>query len=113
MSAYVNRNASKKDLKAVKQYLENMDPKKKAESVYAVKDYAPWHGDGKSQTLSPKGIAFQTKSMYTSGEPQGYKTVVTLKGKSDAYVTYESPTWNANIGTIIIDEMIKAINLKV
>ncbi|KAG1885748.1 hypothetical protein F4604DRAFT_121467 [Suillus subluteus] len=108
-SAHVNvtERASKKDLKQVKQYLENIDPEN-VEKVYGKGRYMPWHGDGKSQ--SKTNIAFQTKSICKSGEPPTYITIVAHKGKSEAYVTYESSTWSESTKTII-DEMIKAIKV--
>ncbi|KAG1722215.1 uncharacterized protein EDB91DRAFT_215431 [Suillus paluster] len=108
MSAHVDGSASKKDLKEVKQYLENVDPEK-VEKVYGEGKYIPWHGDRKSQ--SQTNITFQTKSMHTSGEPPKYVIIVARKGKPGAYVTYESSTWSDSVKTII-DEMIKAIEAK-
>ncbi|KAG0696245.1 hypothetical protein DFH29DRAFT_879497 [Suillus ampliporus] len=107
VSAHVNGSASKKDLKEVKRYLENIDPQT-VEKVYGEGKYIPWHGDGKSQ--SQTYITFQTKSMHTSGQPPKYVTIVARKRKTDAYVTYESSTWSESTKTII-DEMIKAIKV--
>ncbi|KAG1783799.1 cyclin-like protein [Suillus placidus] len=47
--------------------------------------------------------------MHTSGQPPKYITIVARKGRTEAYVTYESSTWSETAKTII-DEMIKAIN---
>lgn len=113
MSAYVNPKASKKDLKQVKQYLEKLNskkPEKKPEKVYGLGKYADWHGDGKSQ--SQTNITFQTKSMQTNGKPPKFITIVAKKGTTDAYVTFESSTWDETSIKTIIDEMIKAIDAK-
>jgi hypothetical protein len=107
MSAHVNESVSKKDLKQVKQYLENIDPND-VEKTYGMGKYTNWHGDGKSQ--SKTDITFQTKSMCTSGKPPTYITIVARKGRTEAYVTYESSTWDETAKTII-DEMIKAIKV--
>jgi hypothetical protein len=95
----------------VKQYLENMDPK--AGKMFGKGRYSPWHSDGKSR--SKTNITFQTMSMYTSGQPPKYITIVAKKRKTEAYVTYESPTWSDSETSTktIIDEMIKAIEVKV
>jgi hypothetical protein len=93
----------------VKQYLENMDPK--AGKMFGKGRYSPWHGDGKSQ--SKTNITFQTMSMYTSGQPPKYITIVAKKKMTDAYVTFESSTWSETSTKTIIDEMIKAIDVKV
>ncbi|KAL9710450.1 hypothetical protein Ac2012v2_006750 [Leucoagaricus gongylophorus] len=92
MSVTVNPNASKKDLKEVKQYLNNVDATK-VEQVYGEGQYKSWHGDRKSQ--SQTNITFQTKSQKTSGDPPKYITIIASKGKTDAYVTYTSDTWDS------------------
>ncbi|GJJ09049.1 hypothetical protein Clacol_003271 [Clathrus columnatus] len=104
MSVTINSSASKKDLKEVSQYLDNIDTSK-VEQVYGVGQYKPWHGDGKSQ--SQTNITFQTKSQETTGKPITYVTIVAKKGKTDAYVTYTSTTWDS--AKTIIDAMIKAL----
>ncbi|KAF7767995.1 hypothetical protein Agabi119p4_7238 [Agaricus bisporus var. burnettii] len=104
MTAVVNRNASKKDLKEVKQYLDNIDTSK-IEQVYGDGQYKPWHGDGKSQ--SQTNITFQTKSQITSGKPPEYITIVAKKGKTEAYVTYTSSTWDS--AATIIQAMLNAL----
>jgi hypothetical protein len=83
---------SKKDLKEVKHYLDNISTTK-IEQVYGVGQYRPWHGDGKSQSRT--NITFQTKSQKTSGQPPQYITIVARKGKTDAYVTHTSGTWDS------------------
>jgi hypothetical protein len=93
----------------VKQYLENIDPEK-VEKTYGRGKYSDWHGDRKSQ--SQTDITFQMKSIYSSGQPPKYITIVARKRRTEAYVTYESSTWNETTKTII-DEMIKAIEAKV
>jgi hypothetical protein len=93
----------------VKQYLENIDPED-VEMLHGKGQYINWHGDGKSQ--SQTNITFQMKSMYSNGKPPKYVTIVARKGRTEAYVTYESSTWNETAKTII-DEMIKAIDAKV
>lgn len=80
-------SASKKDLKEVKQYLENIDTGS-VEKVHGVGQYKPWYRDGKSQ--SQTNITFQTKSQKGSGEPTKYITIVARKKQSAALVTYES-----------------------
>lgn len=85
-------HASKKDLKEVAQYLDNIDTSK-VEAVYGIGQYKPWHGDGKSQ--SQTNITFQTKSQETSGKPPKYITIVAKKKQSEAYVTYESEKWDS------------------
>jgi hypothetical protein len=91
----------------VKQYLENIDPEK-VEKTHGNGKYIAWHGDGKSQ--SKTNITFQTKSMLTSGKPPKYITIVGRKGRTEAYVTYESSTWDETTKTII-DKMIEAIKV--
>ncbi|KAG2044689.1 hypothetical protein BDR03DRAFT_937021 [Suillus americanus] len=103
----VTERASKKDLKQVKQYLESIHPEN-VEKGYGRGRYIPWHGDGKSQSRT--NITFQTKSMCTSGKPPTYITIIARKGRTEAYVTYESSTWSESARTII-DEMIKAIKV--
>lgn len=97
-------NASKKALKEVAQYLDNIDTSK-IEKVYGVGQYKPWHGDGKSQ--SQTNITFQTKSQKTSGQPTTYITIVAKKKKTEAYVTYQSTTWDS--AETIIEAMIEAM----
>jgi len=86
-TASVPSNIGKKQRKEVKAYLENIDPNK-VEKVYGVGKYAPWHGDGKSQ--SQTNVTFQTKSQQTNGKPTEYITIVTVKKKSEAFVEYRS-----------------------
>jgi hypothetical protein len=105
MSVRVNEKMSKNERKQVKQYLENIDPDG-VEKTYGMGRYTNWHGDGKSQ--SKTDITFQTKSMRTNGKPPTYITIVAKKGMTEAYVKYESSTWDETAKTII-DEMIKAI----
>ena len=106
-SRHIQENASKNDLKQVKQYLEKIDPEKVGKT-HGYGKYTAWHGDGKSQ--SQTDITFQTKSMLTSGKPPKYITIVARKGRTEAYVTYESLTWDeTSLG--IIDEMIEAIKV--
>lgn len=94
----------------MKQYLEKINPNK-PEKVYGLGMYTPWHGEGKSQ--SQTNITFQTKSMQTNGKPPKYITIVAKKGMTDAYVTFESSTWNETSIKTIIDEMIKVVDVKI
>ncbi|KAG2044690.1 hypothetical protein BDR03DRAFT_1003939 [Suillus americanus] len=109
MSAHVNKNVSKKVLKQVKKYLENIDPEK-VEKGHGMGKYTAWHGDSKAK--SGTDITFQTMSMLTSGKPPTYITIVAPKGRTEAHVTYESSTWSTSESAKpIIDEMIKAIKV--
>ena len=98
--------ASKKELKQVKQYLENIDTSK-VEKVFGKGRYEEWHGDNKSG--SGTDIVFQTKSLETSKKPHVYITIVAKKGRSEAYVTYESKSWDDVSAKTIIDDFIAAL----
>ncbi|KAG1867904.1 hypothetical protein DFJ58DRAFT_723773 [Suillus subalutaceus] len=55
-----------------------------------------------TESRSPKRTSpFQTKSMCTSGKPPTYITIVARKGRTEAYVTYESSSCTESTKTII------------
>ncbi|KAH0578909.1 hypothetical protein J132_03314 [Termitomyces sp. J132] len=100
---------------ALEEYLAEM-PVNGVEAVYKPGQYAPWHGDCKSQVAAPGAgksaknagpCAYQTKTILTSTDPAIYRTIVTSKGQSNAHITYEAAEWES--ARVIVKALLAAL----
>ncbi|KAG5329842.1 hypothetical protein C0989_009266 [Termitomyces sp. Mn162] len=106
---------TKAHIAALQEYLKKM-PVNAVEAVYKPGQYAPWHGDCKSQVAAPGAgksaknagpCAYQTKTILTSTDPAIYRTIVTSKGQSNAHITYEAAEWES--ARVIVKALLAAL----